>query len=44
MIGSLFSLVICYKIIKNRVGGLARFNAVITPFMFLGVVALCCVC
>ena len=43
MIGSLFSLVICYKIIKNRVGGLARFNAVITPFMFLGVVALCCV-
>lgn len=43
VIGSLFSLVICYKIIKNKVGGLARFNAVITPFMFLGVVVLCCI-
>lgn len=42
VVGALFSLAICYKIIKNKVGGLARFNAVITPFMFLGVIMLCC--
>ncbi len=40
--GALFSLVICYKIMKNAVYGLRWFNAVITPFMFLGVVALGC--
>lgn len=42
VIGSLFSLVICYKIIKNNMCGLQLFNAIVTPLMFLGTVVLCC--
>ncbi len=41
IVGALLSLLLCYYIIKNRVSGLARFNGIVTPLMFLGVVALC---
>lgn len=39
--GALVSLIICYVIIKNNVSGLAWFNGIVTPFMFLGVTLLC---
>ncbi len=39
--GALFSLVLCYKIIKNKVSGLAFLNAIITPIMILGTLLLC---
>ena len=42
--GSLFSLVVCYIIIKNRVSGLEKFNFFATPFMIIGVVVLCILC
>lgn len=42
VIGSLISLAVCYKIIKNKVGGLQRFHVIVTPLMFVGVVLLCC--
>lgn len=42
--GALFSLALCYFIIKNKVNGLARLNSVITPFLFFGVTALCILC
>ncbi len=44
IVGSLFSLVISYIIIKNRVGGLAWFNSLVTPFMFFGVLILSFLC
>ena len=44
MSGSLFSLVLCFVVIKNRVSGLERFNFFITPFMIVGVVTLCMMC
>lgn len=43
-IGGSISLVLCYIIMKDRVGGLAKLNAVLTPMMFLGVTALCVMC
>lgn len=39
--GALVSLIICYVIIKNNVSGLAWFNGIVTPFMFVGVTLLC---
>lgn len=44
VVGSLFSLVISYIIIKNRVDGLAWFNSLVTPFMFFGVLILSLLC
>lgn len=42
--GSLFSLVLCFVIIKNRISGLEVFNFIATPFMLIGVVVLCVLC
>jgi len=42
--GALFSLVLCFVVIKNRVSGLETFNFFITPFMIAGVVTLCVMC
>lgn len=44
VIGGTASLLLCYWIMKNRVGGLAKLNAVLTPMMFLGVTVLCIMC
>ncbi len=44
VVGALISLVITYVIVKNRVSGLARFNSLVTPFMFFGVVILSLMC
>lgn len=44
VLGALFSLVISYIIIRNRVAGLAWFNSLVTPFMFFGVLALSVLC
>lgn len=41
---ALFSLVLCFVIIKNRVSGLEKFNLLATPFMIIGVVVLCILC
>lgn len=41
IIGAVASLMLCFVVIKNQVKGLAGLNAIITPFMFLGVTALC---
>jgi len=42
--GALFSLVICFFVIKNKVGGLEKFNLLVTPLMFFGVILLCFLC
>ncbi len=42
--GATASLLLCYWIIKNRVDGLARLNAILTPMMFFGVTTLCILC
>ncbi len=44
ILGALFSLFLCYFIIKNRVSGMAWFHSVITPLMFFGVIFLCALC
>ena len=41
---SVFSLVLCFVVIKNRVSGLGTFNFLATPFMTVGVVWLCILC
>ena len=41
VVGSLVSLCICYRIMRQRVGGLAQLNGIVTPLMFFGVVVLC---
>lgn len=41
---SVASLLICFYVIKNDVSGLGIFNLLATPFMFIGVVALCFLC
>ena len=38
------SLVVCFFVIKSRVSGLEVFNFFATPFMLVGVVALCILC
>ncbi len=44
VLGALLTLILCYFIIKHKVGGLAKLNSVLTPFLFFGVVALCVLC
>ncbi|MBR4874372.1 MAG: hypothetical protein IKU87_00935 [Clostridia bacterium] len=39
--GALLSLALCYKIIKNKVSGLAFLNKLVTPIMILGTLLLC---
>ena len=39
--GAVWSLALCFLIIRNRVRGLAIFNGIITPFLFFCVTALC---
>ncbi len=41
---SVFSLIVCFIVIKNRVSGLEAFNFFSTPFMIAGVVVLCVLC
>lgn len=41
VVGAVLSLGICYLILKYSVTGLAFFNALVTPIMFFGVIALC---
>ena len=42
--GALFSLVLCFFVIRNEVSGLEKFNFFATPFMLAGVVCLCVLC
>lgn len=42
--GSLFSLLICFLVIRNNVSGLELFNFIVTPFMLAGVILLCFLC
>ena len=42
--GSVFSLVLCFLVIKNRISGLEAFNFIATPFMILSVTLLCFLC
>lgn len=42
--GALFSLLICFWVIKNNVSGLEAFNFIVTPLMFAGVIYLCILC
>lgn len=44
VIGGTASLLLCYWIMKDRVGGLAKLNAILTPMMFFGVTVLCIMC
>lgn len=44
MSGALFSLAVCFFIIKNKVSGLEKFNFFATPLMLAGVVGLCVLC
>ncbi|MBQ4087792.1 MAG: hypothetical protein IJC78_06055 [Clostridia bacterium] len=39
--GALLSLILCFWIMKYRVKGLAVLNAVLTPFLFCGVITFC---
>ena len=39
--GAIWSLVLCFLIMRSRVKGLAVFNGFITPFLFLGVTVMC---
>lgn len=39
--GSLISLVLCFFVIRNDASGLEKFNLIVTPIMFVGVVILC---
>lgn len=41
VVGATASLALCVFIIQRKVQGLAGLNAVITPFLFLGVIAFC---
>lgn len=44
VLGAVFSLVVCFIVLKNKVSGLEIFNFVSTPFMILGVIFLCILC
>ena len=44
ILGTFFSLLICYIIIRNKTDGLAWFNSLITPFMIVGMIVLCVLC
>lgn len=41
IVGALVALFVCYFIVCRKVQGLAGLNAVITPFLFLGVTVFC---
>lgn len=41
IVGAAVSLLVCYFIVRRKVQGLAGLNAVITPFLFFGVIVFC---